>query len=187
MAWIYYPKVTIALFPASFHCHLSLKILLCYALDLMKMEFSFTQRSMGFVTNYSWGSQSIQDRRRQGKIDLNSQTSKLEAKSLQRARNECCHLLLLSHDFLQSCFPHFFLLLSIPPLLPSFSFPIPFLLLFSVKHALRSVSLSLSQCSPQHCQLGKPRMTWKKKGKMAHQSTHCLYHVVCGCIFEGWS
>lgn len=126
MAWIYYPKVTIALFPASFCCHLSLKILLCYALDLMKMEFSFTQRSMGFVTNYSWGSQSIQDRRRQGKMDLNSQTSKLEAKSLQRARNEFCHLLLLSYDFLSSCFPHFFPFAFYPCSPSFFFFPHPF-------------------------------------------------------------
>lgn len=126
MAWIYYPKVTIALFPASFRCHLSLKILLCYALDLIKWNF-LPHKEAWVLCPITPGVLSVQDRRRQGKMDLNSQTSKLDAKSLQRTRNEFCHLLLLCHVFLLFCLPHFFLF-AFHPSSPSFflfSHPFP--------------------------------------------------------------
>lgn len=140
MAWIYYPKVTIALFPASFHCHLSLKILLCYALDLRKWNFLPHKETWIFMSEYSWGSQNIGDKRRQGEMNLSFQMSKLETKPQRGLEtNSVIYFFPLSLPLTPSS-----TLLRVYPslLLSSSSFPIPSCLVFSVEHA-RSVSFSL--------------------------------------------
>lgn len=144
MAWIYYPKVTIALFPASFRCHLSLKILLCYALDLRKWNFLPHKEAWVLCPNTPGVLRIFKTEGGRGRWSSvpnvqvrNKAPTKGWKLILLLTSSTPCLPFILSQTFLSFCFLSLLLL-------PSSSFPIPSLFLFSVKHVLRSVSFSLS-------------------------------------------
>lgn len=141
MAWIYYPKVTIALFPASFRCHLSLKILLCYALDLRKWNFLPHKEAWVLCPNTPGVLRIFKTeggRGRWSSVPNVQVRNKAPTRGLET--NSVAYFFYPMSSFHPVSNISFFLLSILPPS----SFPIPSLFLFSVKHVLRSASFSLS-------------------------------------------